>query len=123
MNSAGEARNVIARLWSAKATEPGSKAYLDHFNHAVLPELRKLDGYAGSTVLTRVTNGEVEILVATVWRSLQAIRDFAGVDLERAVVATEAACILTDYDRRVRHFDVGLIDEAAKLPYGSRHQG
>jgi heme-degrading monooxygenase HmoA len=110
-------------LWSAKATERGSKAYLDHFNDAVLPDLRKLDGYAGSTVLTRVTDGEVEILVATVWRSLQTIRDFAGVDLERAVVASEAADILTDYDRRVRHFEVALIDEAAKLHHGSRHEG
>jgi heme-degrading monooxygenase HmoA len=104
-------------LWSATATERGSKAYLDHFNHAVLPELRKLEGYAGSTVLTRETDGEVEILVATVWSSLQAIGQFAAADLESAVVAAEAEGILTCYDRRVRHFDVALTDEAAKIPY------
>jgi heme-degrading monooxygenase HmoA len=108
--------NVITRLWSAKATETGSKDYLEHFNNAVLPELRKLEGYAGSSVLTRVTNGELEILVATVWHSLQAIQQFAGTDLDGAVVASEAAGILADYDRRVRHFEVALIDVAANAP-------
>lgn len=108
--------SVITRLWSAKASVPGSRDYLDHFNSAVLPELRKLKGYAGSTVLTRVTNGQVEILVATLWHSLQAIQRFAGADIEGAVVADEAAAILADYDRRVRHFEVEMMDVRQNKP-------
>src|SRR5262249_23935358 len=81
----GRRTNVITRLWAAKASQPGSRDYLDHFHNVVLPELRKLEGYAGSTVLTRVTNGDVEIMVATLWHSLQAIQQFAATDLEWAV--------------------------------------
>jgi len=107
---------VITRLWSAKANEPGSRDYLDHFTSHVLPELRRLAGYAGSTVLTRKTEGEIEIVVATLWDSLQAIQEFARADLDEAVVAAEADAILSGYDRRVRHFDVALIDTRPHLP-------
>jgi len=32
----------------------------------------------------------------------------AGADRESAVVAPEAAALLTDFDKRVRHYEVGL---------------
>jgi heme-degrading monooxygenase HmoA len=107
---------VIARLWSARTTESQSPAYLDHFSHTVLPRLRELNGYAGMTVLTRRTGAEIEILVATVWRSLDAIRRFAGPDLEAAVVADEAAALLTDFDRRVRHYELVMADSFESNP-------
>ena len=101
---------MIARLWSARATESRSQDYLQHFRQSVAPELRKLSGYVGSTVLTRSTETDTEILVTTVWRSLEAIREFTGSDLEMAVVADEAAALLTSYDPRVRHFELALAD-------------
>jgi heme-degrading monooxygenase HmoA len=61
-------------------------------------------------VLVRSHGDAVEILVTTVWQSLQAIDAFAGSDRETAVVASEAAALLTDYDRRVRHFEVAQMD-------------
>jgi len=48
--------------------------------------------------------------VLTVWQSNSAIDAFAGPDREAAVVAPEAAALLTDYDRRVRHFEVATTD-------------
>jgi len=101
---------MIARFWSARATEPLSREYLDHYKSAVLPELSKLDGYLGSTVMTRPADGQVEIVVATLWQSLESIKQFAGSDFEAAVVAEVAAALLADYDRRVRHFDVAIAD-------------
>ena len=101
---------MIARLWSARTTQAKSQSYLQHFSSAVLPALRKFDGYVSSTVLTRPGNNETEILVLTVWQSFTAIDAFAGPDREAAVVGPEAAALLTDYDRRVRHFEVAMID-------------
>ena len=103
---------MIARLWSARANESHCADYLQHFELSVVPELRKLSGYVGSRVLTRTANSETEIHVTTVWRSLKAIREFAGPDLEMAVVADEAAALLTSYDHRVRHFEVAMVDGA-----------
>jgi heme-degrading monooxygenase HmoA len=78
----------------------------------VLPELVALEGYAGAMLLQRVIPEAVEVVVITWWRSLAAIRSFAGADLERAVVAEEAAGLLTRFDRRVRHYEVVVEDTA-----------
>jgi len=101
---------MIARLWSARATTEQSTRYLEHFWQSVVPSLQTFDGYVCSSVLVRSQGDAVEILVSTVWQSLQAIDAFAGSDRETAVVASEAAALLTDYDRRVRHYEVAQMD-------------
>jgi heme-degrading monooxygenase HmoA len=50
------------------------------------------------------------VVVVTFWRSAEAVRAFAGDDPEQAVVADEAAALLTDFDRRVRHYEVVVED-------------
>jgi heme-degrading monooxygenase HmoA len=101
---------MIARLWSARTTSAQFRAYLDHFSAGVLPALRQFPGYAGSTVMAREVQGSVEILVTTLWQSSEAIDAFAGPDRETAVVAPEAAALLTEYDRRVRHYEIACTD-------------
>jgi heme-degrading monooxygenase HmoA len=101
---------MIARLWSARTTSALSTRYLEHFWQSVAPMLRKFDGYASATVLVRPYRDSVEILVVTVWKSFEAIDSFAGSDRETAVVASEAVALLTDYDRRVRHYEVAQMD-------------
>lgn len=110
--------HMIARIWSAQTTPAQAPAYAAHLRAHVLPELRGLDGYAGAMLLQHSTAKGVEILVITWWRSLAAIRGFAGADLERAVVADEARAVLTQFDQRVRHYDV-VVDDA---PQDHAHQ-
>jgi hypothetical protein len=50
---------------------------------------------------------------------MDAIRAFAGNDVEQAVVAKEAAALLTKYDDRVRHHVVAYAEEVG----GVRSQG
>ena len=104
------ARGGILRRWSARATEAQLPKYLEHFSKSVLPELRRFAGFLGATVSTRHIRPEAQIFVETSWRSLDAIRAFAGSDLEAAVVAPEAAALLTDYDRRVFHSEIALTE-------------
>jgi heme-degrading monooxygenase HmoA len=101
---------MIARFWSAQTTPALSDAYLHHFEQTVQPQLRKLDGFLGVAVCTRPLPGVVEILVTTYWQSFAAIDSFAGGDRESAVVASEAAALLTDFDKRVRHYEVTLVE-------------
>jgi heme-degrading monooxygenase HmoA len=106
---------MIARLWSAHTTPALSESYVQHFEQAVQPELRKIPGFLGFSVSTRPAPSTVEILVMTYWQSFAAIDAFAGSDRESAVVADEAAALLGDYERRVRHYEVTL----AHFPRGS----
>ena len=102
---------MIARFWSAKAKPAQAPAYASHLKSHVIPTLRKLDGYSGAMLLERPSSGEVEITVVTYWRSLDSIRGFAGDDAETAVVANEAASLLTEFDRRARHYEVVVTDK------------
>jgi heme-degrading monooxygenase HmoA len=103
---------LIARVWSAQATQAQAPEYAEHLRAKVLPALRGVDGYAGAILLEREVSGAVEIVVLTFWRSLDSVRGFAGDDLEGAVVAEEAAALLTRFDQRVRHYEVAVKDGA-----------
>jgi heme-degrading monooxygenase HmoA len=103
---------MIARVWSAQTKDIQAPAYVEHLKTQVLPRVRTVDGFAGAMLLQRAIPGAVEIIVITFWRSVDAIRGFAGDDLEEAVVADEAAALLTQFDRRVRHYEVAVREDA-----------
>jgi uncharacterized protein len=103
----------IVRAWSARASAEKWPYYREHFTKKVLPELRKLTGYLGATLSVRPAGEQREILVETCWRSLDAVRSFAGMGIDAAVVAQEAAAVLTDYDKRVRHYEIVFADRIA----------
>ncbi|GEM_PF-881250 len=109
--SAAGARPVIARAWRAQAAADRAPAYAEHVRSHVLPALRRQPGYMRMLLLQRPASGMVEITVVTLWQSLDAIRGFAGPDVERAVVAEEAAALLAQYDSRAQHYEVVLSDE------------
>jgi heme-degrading monooxygenase HmoA len=98
---------MVERVWSARAkSEANAGAYASYFERVVIPELKAIPGYRGARLLRRDAADAIEIVVATRWDSLDVIRGFAGADIEHAVVHEEAAALFSDYDRRVRHFDV-----------------
>ena len=97
---------MIARVWSAQTTPAQAPAYAEHLRTHVLPAIQKVPGHAGAMLLERPLPGAVEVVVITFWQSAEAIRAFAGADAEAAVVAEEAAALLTQFDRRVRHYAV-----------------
>ena len=72
---------MIARLWSAHTTPALSDSYLQHFEQAVQPQLRRVEGFFGTTVSTRPVPGSVEILVTKYWVS------FAAIDASPALTA------------------------------------
>jgi heme-degrading monooxygenase HmoA len=101
---------MVARLWSARATAAQCPEYLKHFSEEVLPALRKLDGFISYSVFTRPRDAAIEILVTTIWKSLESIDAFAAPDRHLAVVAPAAAALLLTFDQRVQHFDVALAE-------------
>jgi heme-degrading monooxygenase HmoA len=97
---------MVARTWSGRTSLDKQQAYIDHFTRSVLPELHALDGFVDASLLRRERGAEVEIFVITTWTTADAIRAFAGADIERAVVEPAAVAALTSFDARVQHWDV-----------------
>ena len=92
---------MIIREWRGRAPATNSEAYPRHFRKEVIPELLKLKGFLGAELCRRPLRGAVEFLVLTRWASLDAIRAFAGDEIDRAVVEPGAAAALIDYDPKV----------------------
>jgi len=111
-SSSAPAPGTVMRRWTARAAKAQLPKYLEHFSKNVLPELRRVHGYLGAAVFLRRLEREVEIVVETNWDSLESIRNFAGPDLEAAVVAPVAAALLTGFDRRALHSEIVLTDRA-----------
>jgi heme-degrading monooxygenase HmoA len=102
---------MVERVWSAHAaTRESGNAYAAYFTRVVLPELAAVPGYRGARLLQRQLRGTIEIVVSIRWDSLDAIRGFAGDDIDEAVVHAEAAAFFSDYDHSVRHYYVVLDD-------------
>jgi heme-degrading monooxygenase HmoA len=104
---------MIARVWTARASKTSAATYTEHFFTSVLPSVRRIHGYLGASVLQQETDDDVEIVVVTRWTSLDAVRDFAGEPIDRAVVTGEARDLLASFDDRVRHYHVALEDQAS----------
>jgi heme-degrading monooxygenase HmoA len=102
---------MIARFWTAKVAKANAHIYADHLKRQVLTALRKVDGYIGAKLLERETNDDIEIVVVTFWQSLDAVRKFAGPDLEKAVVSDDVVSLFLQYDQRVRHYNVVVKDD------------
>ena len=97
---------VIVRAWHAVATADGADDYREHFTRAVLPDLQRIDGYRGAYLLRRDHGTHVRLQVLTLWDSLEAIRSFAGANLENAVVEPAVQAALVTYDSTVTHHTV-----------------
>jgi heme-degrading monooxygenase HmoA len=98
---------MIVREWRAWATPEGYARYEQHFRTAVLPHLREIPGCLDAQLLRRdAESGEIEIVALSYYESLDAIRAFAGDDLERAVVEPAARAVLSRFDERCRHYEV-----------------
>src|SRR5205814_10309792 len=107
-SSSAPAPGTVMRRWTARTAKAQLPEYLEHFSKNVLPELRRVHGYLGAAVFLRRLEREIEIVVETNWDSLESVRNFAGPDLEAAVVAPVAAALLTGFDRRALHSEVVL---------------
>jgi heme-degrading monooxygenase HmoA len=99
---------AIGRRWRGWAEgQAEADAYLAHFESSVRPQLERTAGFLDAA-LERLQDddGRIEIVVVTIWASMDAIRAFAGDDMEAAVVEPAARAVLADFDSRVRHIEL-----------------
>jgi heme-degrading monooxygenase HmoA len=97
---------MIARHWRGVAQREFADAYVEHLHSETFPQLVQLPGFHDASILRRDVEQGVEFLVVTVWKSLDAIRSFAGNDPESAVVPAKVQQMMIEYDRRPRHYEV-----------------
>jgi heme-degrading monooxygenase HmoA len=97
---------MIARIWRGITPESKADAYLDYLHATGLKEYRETPGNRGVTVLRRIADGRAEFVLISLWDSMEAIRAFAGDDVERAVYYPEDTQYLLELEPHVTHYEV-----------------
>ena len=100
---------MIARLWHGWTTAANADAYERLLREEIIPGIaaKGVRGYRGIQVLRRAASAE-EIEFVTIMRfdSLEAVKQFAGDEYERAYVIPRARELLSRFDTRSQHYEI-----------------
>ncbi len=97
---------MIARLWHGIVPQEKAEAYHAYLLRTGVPDYQATPGSRGVYVLQRLEGPHVHFLLVSLWDSLEAIRTFAGEDIERARYYPEDAEYLLEMEPNVTHYEV-----------------
>jgi heme-degrading monooxygenase HmoA len=97
---------VIARTWSGATRRADADSYLRYLEKTGFSEYRATPGNLGVLALRRLAGDRAEFLLISLWDSEEAIRQFAGDDIGRAVFYPEDERFLIERGEEVQHYEV-----------------
>jgi heme-degrading monooxygenase HmoA len=97
---------MISRQWRGIAKSSEADRYVSHLRTETFPQLSRIPGFIGASILRRPVAAGVEFRIVTTWDSMEAISKFAGERPETAVVPERVQAMMTTYDRTVDHYEV-----------------
>jgi heme-degrading monooxygenase HmoA len=101
---------MIMRIWHGATPAARADDYLEYLRATGLKEYRATPGNRGVQIVRRISEGQADFLTISLWDSLDAIRSFAGDDIERTVYYPEDAAYLLEREPTVTHYEV-LVDD------------
>jgi heme-degrading monooxygenase HmoA len=97
---------MIARWWRGWTRADEIDRYVEYVEETGVEALAATPGNVGVYILTRTEGDRAEIVVVSLWESLEHVRAFAGDDVGRAVFYPEDDRFLVGRDWRVSHYEV-----------------
>jgi hypothetical protein len=97
---------MIARRWHGRVPAAKSEAYLGLMEQVGLPDYRSTAGNRGAWCLHRREGDVLHVEMFTLWEDFQAIRRFAGEDVELAKYYDFDPDFLLELEPHVTHFEV-----------------
>ncbi|TFH64083.1 MAG: antibiotic biosynthesis monooxygenase, partial [Candidatus Zixiibacteriota bacterium] len=85
-------------MWHGRVPTAKAEAYRAFTNGRAIPDYRSVSGNISVHILERVEGDITHFITLTFWESLDAIRGFAGEDLEKAKYYPEDADFLLEYE-------------------------
>jgi heme-degrading monooxygenase HmoA len=97
---------MIARIWRGAVRTDDADEYAQYIRDTGFAEYGRTDGNRGAWMLRRVEGGETEFLTLSMWDSRDAIKAFAGEDIEAAVLYPEDEKYLIGGESSIAHYEV-----------------
>lgn len=106
---------MIARIWHGRTAAAHADEYLEYMKETGVKDIRAVEGNAAAYILRRVRGDVAEFRFVSLWESFDAIRKFAGEEMEKAVYYPEDRRYLLEMEPEVSHFEVAEAAEAARV--------
>lgn len=97
---------MIARVWRGAVRQEDGDDYAAYMRETGIPGYVRTPGNAGVWMLRRDVGTKTEVVMFTLWESLDAIKAFAGDDYETAVFYPEDDRFLIERELRASQYDV-----------------
>lgn len=97
---------MIARIWRGWTRTEDADEFVAYVLRTGIAAYRATPGNRAAYILRRSDGDRTEFITLTFWSSFDAIKAFAGEDVEQAVFYPEHDRFLVDRETTVRHFDV-----------------
>ncbi len=97
---------MIARIWRGITLADKADAYIAYLHDTGLKDYAATPGNRGVNVLRRLQGEHCEIMLISLWDSMDAVRAFAGENADRSVYYPDDENYLLEMEPLVRHYDV-----------------
>jgi heme-degrading monooxygenase HmoA len=97
---------VIARIWTGEVARADAEVYADYIRETGFREYGETAGNRGAWLLRRDDGDTTRFLALSMWDSAEAIRTFAGDDIEAAVLYPEDERYLRPGSSSITHYEV-----------------
>lgn len=97
---------MVARMWKGMTSARDADRYLDYLRQTGLADYARIAGHRRTITMRRIVGERAEFVLLTLWDSMDAVRSFAGDDVERAVFYPEDDRFLVARDDYVTHYEV-----------------
>jgi len=97
---------MIVRMWHGRTPTGKAEAYKDFLNVRAIPDYRSVKGNISVHILERQEGEITHFITLTFWESPEAIKGFAGENIEAAKYYPEDQDYLLEFEPMVVHYEV-----------------
>ena len=101
-----QSRKVIARIWHGRTLTSKADEYYAYLKEAGINKIEAIEGNLGAQVLRRTEDKTTDFTVISYWESREAIKKFAGDDIEKTHFLPKDPQYLLELEPKVNHYEV-----------------
>lgn len=99
-------KKVVARMWHGRTRTSIADEYYSYLKAEGIDKIEAIPGNLGAQILRRTDGATTEFTVISYWESREAIKAFAGNDIEKTHFLAKDPQYLLELEPKVKHFDV-----------------
>ena len=103
-------KSIVARMWHGRTSEQKGDEYFQYLYETGIKQIKAIPGNLGVQVFRKDDGDVADFTVISYWESREAIKKFAGEDINKTHYLPKDRDYLLEMEPTVKHFDVLVND-------------